>query len=234
MVARADVICVVLTLLASSANGLLTSPTVSLRMRTAALRQRAPTTVCSEVSDCPEFMNDPIAYISKHPELFSEELQAMATYQQKVRSDMLVDWGELPDQLDQCAKGAAYLRSKSATADQIAQIIVQAKRDELMTFVEDARFEEKKAFFMNLADLPEDNNGMSAINQVASSMINAGQLPLINKFENDLQRVTAKVAEVNEELFQLDQQYTTLFLSVRKVARLARIAAEINGKEEAI
>ena len=69
---------------------------------------------------------------------------------------------------------------------------------------------------MNLADLPEDNNGMSAINQVlpspltrgtrgtrepvpttgrfsihqvASSMINAGQLPLINKFENDLQRV---------------------------------------------
>ena len=46
--------------------------------------------------------------------------------------------------------------------------------------------------------------------------------------------MTAKVAEVNEELFQLDQQYTTLFLSVRKVAKLARIAAEINGKEEAI
>eukprot|EP00316_Scyphosphaera_apsteinii_P012958 CAMPEP_0119325186 /NCGR_PEP_ID=MMETSP1333-20130426/65180_1 /TAXON_ID=418940 /ORGANISM="Scyphosphaera apsteinii, Strain RCC1455" /LENGTH=228 /DNA_ID=CAMNT_0007333089 /DNA_START=61 /DNA_END=747 /DNA_ORIENTATION=+ len=185
--------------------------------------------------DSPDFLNDPISFIAKHPQLFSEDLQEMAAYQLKVKSDERLDWGTLPDALDQCAKGAEYLRQKSETADVIARIIVQAKREEMLTFVKDAKFVEKKAFFENLANLPADNNGMLAIHDVASGMLEAGALPLIPKFEQDLQRVTAKVDEVNTELMELDRQYTTLFLSVRKVAQLARAAADVSrGKASGV
>lgn len=178
--------------------------------------------------DEPEFLNDPIEFILKRPDLFSQDLQLMAAYQLKVKSDELRLWGDLPEALDVCSKAAGFLRQKSATADELARMIMSADQEMLETFIEDAKFEEKKAFFEAIASLPTDNNGMLAIHDVADGMLRAGQLPLIPQFEQDLERVAEKVAEVNDLLMNLDEQYSTLFLSVRKVSKFARAAAEIS------
>ena len=137
---------------------------------------RPPPRMAQDWRDSPEFLNNPIGFISKYPQLFSEDLQVMASYQLKIQGDQIVDWGDLPDALDLCAKNAAYFRQKSTDADQIARIIVQADSEELQTFAQDAKFMEKKAFFQALAALPPGNNGMSAIHEVASSMLEAGAL----------------------------------------------------------
>jgi len=175
--------------------------------------------------DAADFLNSPISFIAMHPELFSKDLQQMAAYQVMVKSNELRLWGDLPEALDLCAKGAAYLRQKSANADQLAQVIMSADEQTLADFVKDAKFEEKKAFLQAIASLPKDDNGMLAINRVAAGMLEAGALPLIPQFEKDLDRVTAKVAEVNDALMELDNKYSMLFLSVRKVAKLADAAA---------
>ena len=181
--------------------------------------------------DTPKFLNDPLAYIAKNPEKFSVDLQRMVAYKTKVQNDELADWGDLPVSLDQCAQAASTLRSKSYDASMIAWIIAQADYEELQSFVQDAKFEEKKAFFQRLAALPEYDRGMLAINEVASQMIANGELPLISQFERDLDQVTSMVENLNNALFEMDQKYSTLFLSVRKVTKLAAAAAEVAGWE---
>ncbi|KAL3927014.1 MAG: hypothetical protein SGPRY_003021 [Prymnesium sp.] len=180
--------------------------------------------------DTPDFLNDPINFMAKNPQYFSEDLQAMVAYQLKVKGDELRLWGDLPEALDVCTKAAAFLRQKSATADELARIIMSADQEMLQTLIDDAKFEEKKAFFQAIASLPPDDNGMLAIHDVADGMLQAGQLPLIPQFERDLEHVAAKVDEVNDLLMNLDQQYSTLFLSVRKVSKFARAAAEVNDE----
>ena len=177
--------------------------------------------------DTPKFLNDPLAYIAKNPSKFSSDLQRMVAYKNKVQNDELADWGDLPVALDQCASAASSLRSKSYDASMIAWIIAQADYQELQSFVQDAKFEEKKEFFQRLSALPEYDRGMLGIHEVASEMIQAGELPLISQFERDLQQVTSMVDSVNDALLEMDQKYSTLFLSVRKVTRLAAAAAEV-------
>ena len=184
----------------------------------------------AEHTDSGAFLNDPISFIANHPEMFSEDLQMMATYQQMVGNGRLDDWGDLPVALDQVAKGSQALQIKSYTSQDVAQMIVQADAETLQTFVSDARFEEKKVFFERLAQLPPDQNGMLAIHEVASEMFAAGSLPLLASFEEDLERVTAKVNELNAELVRMDETYSTLFLSVRKAAKLAAIAAAVMAR----
>ena len=169
--------------------------------------------------DEPEFLNNPIKYIGEHPENFSQEVQAMAKYQLQLQS--LKPWGEMPTVLDESARLAGVLQQKSVMANELADIIMRAEQSTLQTFANDATFEEKKALFQNLAAMPADNNGMLAIYNVISQT----DLPLMSKFEQDLQIAEAKVKEANAALQKLENEYTTLFLSVRKVATLAGIAA---------
>jgi len=214
-----------LVLLVSSAlstNALLL-PSALLHSRVC--RTSPPTMQSSFQWDSGDFLNNPILYIAENPQYFSPEMQAMAAYQIKVKGGEMRLWGDLPEALDLCAKGGEYLRQKSAAADDLARTIVHADQNDLQKMTQDSNFAEKKAFFQNIAALPRDNNGMLAINYVASTMIERGELPLISQFDEDIKRITKKVNDVNEELYELDRKYTALFLSVRKVSKLASAAA---------
>ena len=211
------------TLLLLAAAG---STTMVPSLRTHATRARTPMMLGHR--DNAEFLNDPFEFINKNPQLFSDDIQEMAAYQKAVNRQSLDDWGELPVALDKIAQAMNVLQDKSFTSDQIARIITKADKAELENMVRDARFEEKRTFFQNLANLPPDNNGMLAINAVATSMMQQGQLPLIFQFEEDLKSLTSKVNELNDELLRFNEQYSTLFLSVRKASKLASIATSVS------
>ena len=177
--------------------------------------------------DAADFLNTPFQFIEQHPDLFSEELQSMVKYQLKLAPDDFAQCGELPEALASNAQWTQQLQAKSFRADELANIILKADKATMQTLSEDATFEEKKNLFESLAALPEDARGMLGINDVVSSMLEAGKLPALASFEGDLAAVTAKVAEANAALQELDEKYTTLFLSVRKVAKLSKAAAEV-------
>ena len=68
----------------------------------------------------------------------------------------------------------------------------------------------------------------TAMMQAQMGMMQQGQLPLIFQFEEDLKSLTSKVNELNDELLRFNEQYSTLFLSVRKASKLASIATSVS------
>ena len=177
-------------------------------------------------SDSPEFMSDPFNYIVKHPELFNEDLQKMASFQLMQSTKQFNLWGDLPRVLDENARGAASLREKNQRADELARIILCADQETMQNLADDATFEEKKALFKALSVLPESNRGMHAIHDTVEDVIDWSHEGPQARFDRDVQRVAAKVAEANEALLELDKEYSTLFLGVRKVATLSRAATK--------
>jgi len=189
------------------------------------LRTRAPTMMAWW--DSSDFLENPSQFITDHPEVSPDLPAAMSfikAYQQ--RKQALSLWGELPDELEAVSNSATLLQQKSSRADELAQIIAQAEGETLQTLAADATFEEKRAFFEELARLPHDAHGMLAIHDVMTRMRASGEMPLMDRFDGDLADVTAKVAAANQALAAFDAAYSTLFLSVRKVAMLANAAEE--------
>ena len=103
-----------------------------------------------QLSNDASFLNDPFQYISDHPEMFSDDVRVMAAYQQTLQDSALNLWGDLPEKLDECAERAATLRTKSARAFELAQIILQAERGTMQTLAADSTFQEKKVLFDTL------------------------------------------------------------------------------------
>jgi len=169
-------------------------------------------------------MSDPFGYILDNPELFNEDLRRMATFQRFLGSDQFNVWGDLPGMLDQNAKGAQSLREKSERSDELAEIILKANPATMKCLATDATFDEKKALFQALAALPVDNRGMAAIEETIEETIDWSFSGPQGRFDRDLQRVMSKVEEANAALREFDAEYSTLFLSVRKVSMLARAA----------
>lgn len=211
-------VVVVLASLAASAHALR-----ALRFGThaspIAAGHRAPP-IMARLSDSPDFLNNPIRYIVENPEQFDEDIQEMAAYQMRLTTDQMSLWGDLPEKLDECARAAASLRQKSQAATELAQIILKADKETLDALGSDATFQEKKHLFETLASLPADNRGMQAIDHTISQVIDWGPQGPQAAFSQDLVAVTNTVNEANEALRRLNQEYSTLFLSVRTIAQL--------------
>ena len=173
-------------------------------------------------SDSPEFMCDPFNYILQHPELFHEDMRRLAEFQLFLGGPGREIFGDLPESLDQNAQYASSLRAKSARSDELAKIILKADMGTMKTLAEDSSFDEKKALFEALAALPLDNRGMAAIHETVQETIDWSSSGPQARFDRDLAKVIAKVEAANAAMREFDDAYSTLFLSVRKVAMLAQ------------
>lgn len=206
---------VVASLVASAQPAIVTAP-----FRTSIDAGRRMPSIVARLSDSPEFLNNPIRFIIENPQHFDEDLQEMAAYQMRLSTDQLSLWGDLPEKLDECARAAASLRQKSQAATELAQIVLKADKETLNTLGSDSTFQEKQLLFETLANLPPDNRGMQAIDHVISEVIDWGPHGPQAQFAQDLSTVTDRVNEANEALRRLNQEYSTLFLSVRTIAQL--------------
>ena len=178
------------------------------------------------ISDSPQFMSDPFNYITQHPELFNDDLIKMAQFQLRTESDQFNVWSQLLKQIEVNVEAAKYLRQKSERADQLAQLILTADVETLQNLSEDSTFADKKALLEALAALPEANRGVRAIDETIQHELDWSYSGQQARFDRDLQRVVAKVAEANTALQEFDDEYSVLFLSVRKLAMQADAACE--------
>lgn len=214
-------------LISCSAHGF-TAPTLN-RFQPTRHRLQPPTMSSHWPFDELAFLNSPYEYIEQNEIPESEivkGLKFLKAYQQRKTDGAASLWGDLPVMLQQVGGYTAFLEHKSARADELASIIAGADSETLGTLVDDATFEEKRALLQALAALPEESRGLLGIHDVVTSVRAGGGLPLMDQFEGDLERVTATVTEAKDILARFDEEYSTLFLSIRKVAMLANAAAE--------
>ena len=219
-------ITVLLFFAANSAAITMLQPRLALPRLLAVLPPSCRAPPLMQLSNDASFLNDPFQYISDHPEMFSDDVRVMAAYQQTLQDSALNLWGDLPEKLDECAERAATLRTKSARAFELAQIILQAEHGTMQTLAADSTFQEKKLLFDTLAGLPDDYRGISAVEEVVQSVIDWGPQGPQARFGEDLQRAIAKVTEANDALEELNRAYSTLFLSVRTVRIMSSTAAQ--------
>lgn len=216
-----------LVLLLASASGLRVPSPPLHHTHASAASSRAPQPCLNwqgdGCSDTPAFLSDPFRYIEDNPELFNEDFRRMAAFQQLLNSDQFHTlMGDLSKTLDETTRGERSIREKAGRADELAKIILTADQETLSTLADDSIFEEKRALFEALAALPSGSYGMKAIHETMGNVIDWSHSGPQARFDRDLQRVTAKVAEANAALAEFDAEYSTLFLSVRKVMQLAR------------
>ena len=205
-----------------------TSPSASVsrhsRIATSPLADRCASGLAMKATDLsnnPDFLSDPVQYISENPDKFDDDMKKMAQFQLLLSDARLLNmWGDLPEELDLNGHAAHELREKSARADGLAKIILCANAKTMKELASDATFEEKKALFEALAALPEEDLGIKNIQKTVSKVIDWGDSGPQAQFGRDLEYVTQKVAEANSALMQFEQTYSTLFLSVRKVMKL--------------
>ena len=143
-------ITVLLFFAANSAAITMLQPRLALPRLLAVLPPSCRAPPLMQLSNDASFLNDPFQYISDHPEMFSDDVRVMAAYQQTLQDSALNLWGDLPEKLDECAERAATLRTKSARAFELAQIILQAERGTMQTLAADSTFQEKKVLFDTL------------------------------------------------------------------------------------
>jgi len=175
----------------------------------------------------PDFRKDPMDFISRHPELFSEKLQKEAASYSSITRDrhlgMFTLVGDLPETLDEINSYGLNVTFKSAKATHLSQKIKEADRKTLLALAEDPKCADRKHIFDALAvmhGLPE-----SLIHETMVAMWEHDEMG--SRFEQDLQHVRAKAAEASEALKKFDDDYDLVFLSAYFLAKAQRAAAMV-------